>query len=62
MCETCLKKVMLRLWYQNRVISSVTVHNGLSRKSCFVDLDLIKENTKEIEQRLKNMIDVLARI
>ncbi|PIO28403.1 hypothetical protein AB205_0208570 [Aquarana catesbeiana] len=26
------------------------------------DLDLIKEKTKEIKQRLKNMIDVLGRI
>ncbi|PIO34731.1 hypothetical protein AB205_0133730 [Aquarana catesbeiana] len=30
--------------------------------SCSLDLDLIKEKTKEIEQRLKNMIDVLERI
>ncbi|PIO13663.1 hypothetical protein AB205_0210230 [Aquarana catesbeiana] len=29
---------------------------------CSRDLDLIKEKTKEIEQRLKNMIDVLGRI
>ncbi|PIN98458.1 hypothetical protein AB205_0156170 [Aquarana catesbeiana] len=29
---------------------------------CSHDLDLIKEKTKEIEQRLKNMIDVLRRI
>ncbi|PIO09590.1 hypothetical protein AB205_0132990 [Aquarana catesbeiana] len=29
---------------------------------CSLDLDLIKEKTKEIEQRLKNMIDVLGRI
>ncbi|PIO09321.1 hypothetical protein AB205_0043920 [Aquarana catesbeiana] len=27
------QQVMFRLWYQNRVISPVTVHNGLSRKS-----------------------------
>ncbi|XP_073449010.1 proteinase-activated receptor 4 isoform X3 [Aquarana catesbeiana] len=29
---------------------------------CSRDLDLIKEKTKEIEQRMKNMIDVLGRI
>ncbi|PIO30429.1 hypothetical protein AB205_0191240 [Aquarana catesbeiana] len=29
---------------------------------CSRDLDLIKEKTKEIEQRLKNTIDVLGRI
>ncbi|PIO15125.1 hypothetical protein AB205_0061100 [Aquarana catesbeiana] len=29
---------------------------------CIQDLDIIKEKTKEIEQRLKNMIDVLGRI
>ncbi|PIO12686.1 hypothetical protein AB205_0036900, partial [Aquarana catesbeiana] len=29
---------------------------------CSRDLDLINEKTKEIEQRLKNMIDVLGRI
>ncbi|PIO35531.1 hypothetical protein AB205_0075700 [Aquarana catesbeiana] len=29
---------------------------------CSRDLDLIKEKTKEIEQRLKNMIDVLGKI
>ncbi|PIO41035.1 hypothetical protein AB205_0029000 [Aquarana catesbeiana] len=29
---------------------------------CSRDLDIIKEKTKEIEQRLKNMIDVLGRI
>ncbi|PIO09489.1 hypothetical protein AB205_0130840 [Aquarana catesbeiana] len=29
---------------------------------CSCDLDLIKEKTMEIEQRLKNMIDVLGRI
>ncbi|PIO24701.1 hypothetical protein AB205_0047350 [Aquarana catesbeiana] len=29
---------------------------------CSHDLDLIKEKNKEIEQRLKNMIDVLGRI
>ncbi|PIO25933.1 hypothetical protein AB205_0202430 [Aquarana catesbeiana] len=29
---------------------------------CSRDLDLIKEKTKEIEQRLKNMINVLGRI
>ncbi|PIO24184.1 hypothetical protein AB205_0196660 [Aquarana catesbeiana] len=29
---------------------------------CRCDLDIIKEKTKEIEQRLKNMIDVLGRI
>ncbi|PIO14934.1 hypothetical protein AB205_0029990, partial [Aquarana catesbeiana] len=29
---------------------------------CSQDLDIIKEKTKEIEQRLKNMIDVLGRI
>ncbi|PIO26508.1 hypothetical protein AB205_0118230 [Aquarana catesbeiana] len=29
---------------------------------CSCDLDLIKEKTKEIEQRLKNMIDVLGSI
>ncbi|PIO11977.1 hypothetical protein AB205_0013700 [Aquarana catesbeiana] len=29
---------------------------------CSRDLDRIKEKTKEIEQRLKNMIDVLGRI
>ncbi|PIO28498.1 hypothetical protein AB205_0044980 [Aquarana catesbeiana] len=29
---------------------------------CSRDLDLIKEKNKEIEQRLKNMIDVLGRI
>ncbi|PIO35215.1 hypothetical protein AB205_0172420 [Aquarana catesbeiana] len=29
---------------------------------CSHDLDLIKEKTKEIEQRLKNMIDILGRI
>ncbi|PIO41212.1 hypothetical protein AB205_0077990 [Aquarana catesbeiana] len=29
---------------------------------CSCDLDLIKEKTKEIEQRLKNMTDVLGRI
>ncbi|PIO29005.1 hypothetical protein AB205_0149820 [Aquarana catesbeiana] len=29
---------------------------------CGHDLDLIKEKTKEIEHRLKNMIDVLGRI
>ncbi|PIO10625.1 hypothetical protein AB205_0170760 [Aquarana catesbeiana] len=29
---------------------------------CSQDLDLIKEKTKEIKQRLKNMIDVLGRI
>ncbi|PIO25630.1 hypothetical protein AB205_0207810 [Aquarana catesbeiana] len=29
---------------------------------CSPDLDIIKEKTKEIEQRLKNMIDVLGRI
>ncbi|PIO22543.1 hypothetical protein AB205_0067750 [Aquarana catesbeiana] len=29
---------------------------------CSLDLDLIKEKNKEIEQRLKNMIDVLGRI
>ncbi|PIN88360.1 hypothetical protein AB205_0117120 [Aquarana catesbeiana] len=29
---------------------------------CSWDLDLINEKTKEIEQRLKNMIDVLGRI
>ncbi|PIO31864.1 hypothetical protein AB205_0214410 [Aquarana catesbeiana] len=29
---------------------------------CSWDLDLIKEKTKEIEQRLQNMIDVLGRI
>ncbi|PIO15908.1 hypothetical protein AB205_0170500 [Aquarana catesbeiana] len=56
--------VMFRLWYQNLVISPVTVHNGWSRKSCFVVLiwTLSKKKTKEIEQRLKNMIDVLGRI
>ncbi|XP_077316328.1 uncharacterized protein LOC143935957 [Lithobates pipiens] len=30
--------------------------------SCSRDFDLIKEKTKEIEQRLKNMMDVLGRI
>ncbi|PIO37597.1 hypothetical protein AB205_0216460 [Aquarana catesbeiana] len=29
---------------------------------CSRDLDLIKEKNKEIEQRLKNMIDVLGRL
>ncbi|PIO30728.1 hypothetical protein AB205_0110630 [Aquarana catesbeiana] len=29
---------------------------------CSCDLDIIKEKTKETEQRLKNMIDVLGRI
>ncbi|PIO27388.1 hypothetical protein AB205_0080630 [Aquarana catesbeiana] len=29
---------------------------------CSRDLDLIKEKTKEIKQRMKNMIDVLGRI
>ncbi|PIO28902.1 hypothetical protein AB205_0199110 [Aquarana catesbeiana] len=29
---------------------------------CSRDLDLIKKKTKEIEQRLKNMIDVLGRV
>ncbi|PIO10722.1 hypothetical protein AB205_0192050 [Aquarana catesbeiana] len=29
---------------------------------CSRDLDIIKEKTKEIEQRLKNMIDVLGKI
>ncbi|PIO23112.1 hypothetical protein AB205_0157970 [Aquarana catesbeiana] len=29
---------------------------------CSRDLDLIKEKTKEIEQRMKNIIDVLGRI
>ncbi|PIO27231.1 hypothetical protein AB205_0082390 [Aquarana catesbeiana] len=29
---------------------------------CSHDLDIIKEKTKEIEQRLRNMIDVLGRI
>ncbi|PIO23955.1 hypothetical protein AB205_0206870 [Aquarana catesbeiana] len=29
---------------------------------CSQDLDFIKEKTKEIEQRMKNMIDVLGRI
>ncbi|PIO40285.1 hypothetical protein AB205_0209780 [Aquarana catesbeiana] len=29
---------------------------------CSRDLDIIKEKTKEIEQRLKNIIDVLGRI
>ncbi|PIO24370.1 hypothetical protein AB205_0042720 [Aquarana catesbeiana] len=29
---------------------------------CSRDLDLIKKKTKEIEQRMKNMIDVLGRI
>ncbi|PIO27657.1 hypothetical protein AB205_0018090 [Aquarana catesbeiana] len=29
---------------------------------CIRDLDFIKEKTKEIEQRMKNMIDVLGRI
>ncbi|PIO26749.1 hypothetical protein AB205_0100320 [Aquarana catesbeiana] len=29
---------------------------------CSRDLDLIKEKTKEIEQRMKNMTDVLGRI
>ncbi|PIO26595.1 hypothetical protein AB205_0172580 [Aquarana catesbeiana] len=29
---------------------------------CSQDLDLINEKTKEIEQRLKNMVDVLGRI
>ncbi|PIO25564.1 hypothetical protein AB205_0133780 [Aquarana catesbeiana] len=29
---------------------------------CSCDLNIIKEKTKEIEQRLKNMIDVLGRI
>ncbi|PIO13184.1 hypothetical protein AB205_0085280 [Aquarana catesbeiana] len=29
---------------------------------CSCDLDIIKEKTKEIEQRLKNTIDVLGRI
>ncbi|PIO23890.1 hypothetical protein AB205_0091380 [Aquarana catesbeiana] len=29
---------------------------------CSHDLDIIKEKTKEIEQRLKNMIDVQGRI
>ncbi|PIO09555.1 hypothetical protein AB205_0125840 [Aquarana catesbeiana] len=29
---------------------------------CSRDLDIIKEKAKEIEQRLKNMIDVLGRI
>ncbi|PIO24033.1 hypothetical protein AB205_0205050 [Aquarana catesbeiana] len=58
------EQVMFRLWYQNRVISPVTVHSGLSGKImfCSQDLDLIKEKNKEIEQRLKNMIDVLGRI
>ncbi|PIO15907.1 hypothetical protein AB205_0170500 [Aquarana catesbeiana] len=58
------QQVMFRLWYQNLVISPVTVHNGWSRKSCFVVLiwTLSKKKTKEIEQRLKNMIDVLGRI
>ncbi|PIO37862.1 hypothetical protein AB205_0060010 [Aquarana catesbeiana] len=30
------QQVMFRLWYQNRAISPVTVHNGLYTKSCFV--------------------------
>ncbi|PIO36413.1 hypothetical protein AB205_0005370 [Aquarana catesbeiana] len=29
---------------------------------CSRDLDLIKEKNKQIEQRMKNMIDVLGRI
>ncbi|PIO25276.1 hypothetical protein AB205_0063630 [Aquarana catesbeiana] len=29
---------------------------------CSQNLDIIKEKTKEIEQRMKNMIDVLGRI
>ncbi|PIO25363.1 hypothetical protein AB205_0173290, partial [Aquarana catesbeiana] len=29
---------------------------------CSRDLDLIMEKTKEIEQRMKNMIDILGRI
>ncbi|PIO26125.1 hypothetical protein AB205_0177410 [Aquarana catesbeiana] len=33
--EITPQQVMFRLWYQNRVISPMTVHNGLSRKSYF---------------------------
>ncbi|PIO28072.1 hypothetical protein AB205_0220040 [Aquarana catesbeiana] len=46
------QQVMLRLRYQNGVISPVTVHNGLSRKSCFVVViwTLSKKKTRRLNK------------
>ncbi|PIO22615.1 hypothetical protein AB205_0115930 [Aquarana catesbeiana] len=57
------QQVMCMLWKNNLLISRVTVQRLIQDIMwCSRDLDLIKEKTKEIEQRIKNMIDVLGRI
>ncbi|PIO36146.1 hypothetical protein AB205_0106140 [Aquarana catesbeiana] len=57
------QQVMFRLWYQNPVISSDSAQRMIQEiMFCSHDLDIIKEKKKDIEQKLKNMIDVLGRI
>ncbi|PIO32217.1 hypothetical protein AB205_0013050 [Aquarana catesbeiana] len=63
-----IKKVLLKSHIQVVVLKSSHFTSGSAQQLiqeiifCSRDLDLIKEKTKEIEQRLKNMIDVLGRI
>ncbi|PIO40821.1 hypothetical protein AB205_0198220 [Aquarana catesbeiana] len=63
-----IKKVLLKSDVQDVVPKSSDFTSDSAQRMiqeivfCSRDLDIIKEKTKEIEQRLKNMIDVLGRI
>ncbi|PIO40286.1 hypothetical protein AB205_0209780 [Aquarana catesbeiana] len=61
-----IKKVLLKIDVQV-VVPKSSAFTSAQRMIqeimfCSRDLDIIKEKTKEIEQRLKNIIDVLGRI
>ncbi|PIO15462.1 hypothetical protein AB205_0211750 [Aquarana catesbeiana] len=64
MCETCLKKGDVQVVVPKSSVFTSDSAQWMIQKImfCSQDLDIIKEKTKEIEQRLKNMIHVLGKI
>ncbi|PIN88215.1 hypothetical protein AB205_0033660 [Aquarana catesbeiana] len=63
MCETCPKGDVQVVVPKSSHFTSDSAQWLIQEiMYCSHDLDLIKEKTKEIEQRLKNLIHVLGRI
>ncbi|PIN88652.1 hypothetical protein AB205_0141660 [Aquarana catesbeiana] len=56
------QQVMCMLWKNNLLTSRLIQRLIQDIMFCSQDLDLIKQKTNDIEQKLKNMIDVLGRI
>ncbi|PIO25195.1 hypothetical protein AB205_0138970 [Aquarana catesbeiana] len=66
MCETCPKKGDVHVVEElSPHFTSESAHRLIQDQDIMFysqDLDIIKQKTNDIEQKLKNMIDVLGRI